>query len=277
MSQLCIAMENLNRARQIAYPSTPEHNVSPWDSDSFEHMLQSSPTMSHQRGAIHQDALNSLNPLLLNPWSTDAPTFQATMGVPRMNENRKKSAKHYNRYKKRKNLAQCSITGIWGDCNKVIGAHLLPVGTTTTNVQIVLNMVGKLNDPRNVIPMLETIENAYDQLRLCIVLHDLDGGGNKVTLRILDSALKDEIVDSTMTFGALAGNPFDLPERGENNEGPLQAMSVLPCTDSICRSQKKELAPLERGLEWNRTKPYPIRFTTGHKQDYFPEDGFLHF
>ncbi|CAB9528967.1 hypothetical protein SEMRO_2364_G324990.1 [Seminavis robusta] len=241
MSQLCIAMENLNRARQIAYPSTPEHNVSPWDSDSFEHMLQSSPTMSHQRGAIHQDALNSLNLLLLNPWSMDAPTFQATMGVPRMNENRKKSAKHYNRYKKRKNLAQCSITGIWGDCNK------------------------------------ETIEKAYDQLRLCIVLHDPDGGGNKVTLRILDLALKDEIVDGTMTFGALAGNPFDLPEGGENNEGPLQAMSVLPCTDSICRSQKKELAPLERGLEWNRTKPYPIRFTTGHKQDYFPEDGFLHF
>lgn len=65
----------------------------------------------------------------------------------------------------------------------------------------------------------KTIEKACDKQRLCIVLHEPDGGGNEVTLRIFDLALKDEIVDGTVIFGGLAGTPFDLPEGGEHSEG----------------------------------------------------------
>jgi hypothetical protein len=257
MSKLRIAMENWDMARRIAYPSTPGHDVSPFDSDSFEHMLQNAPTISHQRGAI-QDALNSLDPLLLNPWSQDTPEFQATMGVARKNEIRKKSAKHYNRYRKRGNLARCSVTGIWGDCNTVVGAQLLPVGTTTTNVQIALNIVGKLNDPRNVIPLLKTIEKAYDKQRLCIVLHDPDGGGNEVTLRIFDPALKDETVDGTMTFGDLAGIPFDLPEGGENNEGPFKRCLSFHAQTGYAEALQRGWHLVKEG--WNGVGPKPTEY-----------------
>ena len=219
---LRIALEELDRVRKIAYPSTPTNRFRPMDADSFDQMLQKSPSMNHQRGAI-QDAFNSLNPLLLNPWSQSAQIhIAAEMGDSRKNEMRKKSAKHYDRYRKKGNLAQCSVTGIWGDCNTVVGAHILPVRTTTTNLQKWLNMKGKLNDMRNVIPMLKTIERAYDNLRLCVVLHDPEGNDSKVTIRIFDPTLKKEIVHDTMTFGDLEGRPFELPEGGENKEGPFK-------------------------------------------------------
>ena len=261
-------MEVQDRARQIAYPSTSANEV-PMDVDSFDQMLQISPTMNHQRAAI-QDAFEVLNPYLLNPWSQDAPKFDAAMGDGRKNEMRKKSAKYYNRYRKRGNLARCSVTGIWGDCNTVVGAHLLPVGTTATDLQISLNMVGKLNDMRNVIPMLKTIERAYDSQRLCVVLHDPEGSGKKVKIRTFDPALNKEIVHGTTTFGDLEGKPFELPVGGENKEGPFKR-SVLQCTDWIFRSQRKGLEPPYTGLERTRTTSYRIRFTTGHKQNCFRE------
>lgn len=218
--KLSIAIEDQKRARQIAYPSTPTNEVL-IDVNAFDQMLRVSPTMNHQRAAI-QDIFESLNPYLLNPWSQDAPKVAAAMGVERKNKTRKKSAKHYNRYRKKSNKAQCSVTGIWGDNNTVVGAHLLPVGTTTTNLQISLDMVGKLNDMRNVIPMLKTIERAYDTQRLCIVLYDEEGSGEKVKIRTLDPALNKEFYSKNKTFGDLEGTPFELPVGGENKEGPFK-------------------------------------------------------
>jgi len=250
---LRIAMEDQDRARQIAYQSTPANKV-PWDVGSFDQMLQISPTTSHQRAAI-QDAFESLNPYLLNPWSQDAPKFNAAMGDGRKNEMRKKSAKHYNRYRKRGNLARCSVTGIWGDCNTVVGAHLLPLGTTTTNLQISLNMEGKLNDMRNVIPMLKTIERAYDTQRLCVVLYDHEGSGNKVKIRTFDPALNKEIVHGTTTFGDLEGKPFELPE-GENKEGPFKRCLSFHAQTGYSEAKKRGWSLPKQG--WSGLGPPPI-------------------
>lgn len=142
--------KQLSIACQIAHLSMAGHSELPFHGNHFEHMLQNSPATSCQGGAI-QDASNLLNHFLLNPWSQEAQAFQVAMGVAQKKEICEKSTKHCNRCRKRGNPAQCSVTERWGDCNTVVGAHLLPVGTTTANIQIALNMVGKLNDPRNVI------------------------------------------------------------------------------------------------------------------------------
>ena len=82
-------------------------------------------------------------------------------------------------------------------------------------------MVGKLDDTRNVIPMLKTIELAFNQQRLCFILDDPEGHDAKVKIRIFDPSLRDEIVEGTITFRALEGRPFDLSKGGPDGQGPF--------------------------------------------------------
>lgn len=155
--------------------------------------------------SLENATADPLSKLLMNPWNY--PRKHALAGIQR----REQSAMHYNRYKERgrTRLARCFVTEVWGGVTTVAGASLLPVATTPDNIQSKLQMTGRLEDMRNTVPLLKTIERAYDKQRLCFVLANDDDLLYKI--RVLDPTVKQELVHWSMTFEDLAQKSFDLP------------------------------------------------------------------
>jgi hypothetical protein len=118
---------------------------------------------------------------------------------------------HYSRYMEQGGgrLARCFVTETWGGLTTVVGASLLPVYTTSPAIQSALQMKGKLSDVRNTVPLLNTIDQAYNQQRLCFVWSDHDVLLYKI--RILDPSLNDELAHGSTAFQDLTQKSLDLP------------------------------------------------------------------
>lgn len=195
--------KNADRAKSdTVCPTTPQ---------TLRNFLCTSPEI-----AAIKDIMDTLNPQIRNPWSPPACSTAAV----REKGMRQRSAQHYDRYHSQANKAQCSVTNRWGDEKTVIGAHLLPVGSRTTAFSLnSLGMKGKLNDFRNVIPLLKTIEEAYDAQRLCFMLHDPKNKA-EYRLQILDPTLKSDFVFGSVTFEEQSYRRFRLPV-GRDSRGPF--------------------------------------------------------
>jgi len=91
------------------------------------------------------------------------------------------------------------------------------VRTTPESLQKALNMAGKMNDVRNVVPLLKTIKEAYDQQRLCLVrFTGPQQSGSSASspifqLKILDPSLGKETYHESKTFDQLSQETFQLP------------------------------------------------------------------
>ena len=233
-------LENAKRQRNTAF-SSPINPLTPVSQDEMRKFLYASPILKNL--ADHADHR------LRNPWRKSP----VSLSHRRKKNTRKKCASYYNRYEPKKGLAQCCFTNIWGDSDTVVGAHLLPVGSTPECILESLEMETKLNDYRNVIPMLKTIEAAYDAQRLCIVLDESSEDTPKYHLMILDPTLRGEMMHEDRTFQAQAGEPFELPV-GQGGVSPFTRVLSFHAQSSYERAIRKgwiqEEANTHRPIEY---------------------------
>lgn len=204
-AKLAVAAEkHLTMCRSVAIPTSPVATKA-----NFDEFLSASPLICYLR---RQGCIRS------------CPTSSPSLALEEKRDTsmRKKSAKHYGSYKKIGNRAKCSVTGVWGNPETVIGAHLLPLGTTPSNIQKALRMEGMLNDFRNLVPLLKTIEEAYDHQRLSIIVKPgtEKSAKKKYQLKILDPSLRQETYHGAKKFEQLEYVAFKLP-LGKNGRFPF--------------------------------------------------------
>jgi len=96
--------------------------------------------------------------------------------------------------------AYCMLTNLPG---AVVG-HLWPHSKIDDSRVKSLNILREnLEGPRNAIVVLQSIEEAFDRGRLCLVWHAFN---KQFVVVILDPALKDEFVAEELKFAAIEGN-----------------------------------------------------------------------
>ena len=218
--------------------------------------VPSTPNKQHLRALSLEEVsaqIDHNSDMSQNPWSRSPRRLQPD----RENQLRKQVAKYYKRYKvkskkgKQVTHSKCCVTDVWGDSNTVVAALLLPLGTTSSNIQKELNMQGKLTDVRNIIPLLKTIEDAYNTQRLCFVLDNKDPTRHK--LQILDPTLKNEFVHGNVTFEELSQcSSFELPQ-GEDGLRPFTKCLSFHAQSSYDRAVKKKWIS-------SRSEPRPVEY-----------------
>lgn len=176
-----------------------------------------------------------LSPFLKNPWTNNHSARRGNNAGWESSKRLIKCARHYKGYKEKSRRAQCCVTGVWGQAETVVACPILPLRTTPFNIQARLQMKGKLLDLRNTMPILKSVEDAYNQQRLCIVLNEQS---YLYQIRILDPSLKQQTVYGFTTFEMLECRSFDLPV-GRDGRRPFARCLSFHAQASHARAVRK--------------------------------------
>ena len=201
-----------------------------------------------------------------NPWIT-VPPVRCNRNPTWDRKLRMNCAKHYGALKwtlRHGTQLQCSVTGLWAPWECIVDAHLVPEAMASCrrqqDVLSLLNMTkAMVEEPCNQMPLLETIEVAYQQQQLCFVLYDEDDDSLQVretryTIRLLDPQLASQTVHhdkkNTLTFAQLQGKPFALPVAKTKNQ-PLARCLSLHAQCSYQRAKQEG---------WSSSKSRPVEY-----------------
>ena len=155
----------------------------------FGMMVAQSPTAKHMHNAIA-----SVDAGAVNVWSFCRNRDHRTL--------RRKTATHYNVYKKEGNKARCQLAGKWGNSEQVTTNHLL-VYYTKLHIMTDVFEFEDVNDVRNLLLLSKDVKTAFEVGQIYF-----EGRNDRTfIMRILDDTVKQNPIfdGSTKTVDSLEG------------------------------------------------------------------------